>query len=295
MNQNLKNLLGLVGAIAILAVAYAALSYVNSYGKVIEPSSFRSFSASGEGKTTAIPDIAAFSFQVITEGGTDIAALQTQNTAKMNKAIDFVKAQGVEDKDIKTQYYNLEPRYETTSCKVVTAPLILRSATEDIALKVEASGSSGSAVAMSPAIAPVSLSQTCPPPSIVGYTITQAVNVKIRDFQKISDIMSGVIKNGANQVGSLSFTIDDQTKAQDEARAEAIKKAKAKAEAMAEAGGFKIGRLLGIQEGNIYPIYNVRSMDGMVAAKSEAVDAAPTIQPGSQEISINVTLQYEIE
>ncbi|MFA5184815.1 MAG: SIMPL domain-containing protein [Patescibacteria group bacterium] len=295
MNQTLKNILGLAGALAILAAGYAALSYVNSYSKVIEPSSFRSFSVSGEGKTTAIPDIATFSFQVITEGGTDIAALQSQNTEKMNKAIEFVKAQGVEDKDIKTQYYNLEPRYETSSCKVVTTPLILRSATEEVSLRVETDGSTGSSQAISSAIAPVSLSQTCPPPSIVGYTITQAVNVKIRDFKQISAIMGGVVKNGANQVGSLSFAIDDPTKAQSEARTEAIAKAKAKAEAMAEAGGFKIGRLLGIQEGAQYPIYNVRSMDGMVAGKAESASATPNIQPGSQEVDVTVTLQYEID
>jgi len=162
-------------AIAILALGYAALSYVNSYGKVIQPSSFRSFSVTGDGKATAIPDTAEFNFQVVTEGGTDIASLQTKNTEAMNKAIAFVKAQGITDKDIKTQYYNVDPRYQTSNCQIINTPLI--------PAPLLSSGSSAGSV-----------TQTCPPPSIVGYTITQSIDIKIHDFNKIGDIMGGVIK-----------------------------------------------------------------------------------------------------
>jgi len=284
MNQNIKNILGGVIAVAVLALGYAALSYVNSYSKVIEPSSFRSFSVTGDGKATAIPDIAEFSFQVITEGGVDITALQTKNTEAMNKVIGYVKTQGVAEKDIKTQYYNVEPRYQTSNCRITTTPLLLTPAVAPDSI----SGSSGSSFG--------TVNQTCPPPSIVGYTITQSVDVKIRDFSKIGDIMGGVVKNGANQVGSLSFTIDDQTKVQDEARTEAIIKAMAKAESIADAGNFKVGRLLNIQEGGQYPMYNT-SLRMESAAKLDATGAAPApvIQPGSQEVNVNVTLQYEIK
>lgn len=277
MNQNIKNIMGAVIAVAVLALGYAALSYVNSYSKVIEPSSFRSFSVTGDGKATAIPDIAEFSFQVITEGGNDLNALQVKNTEAMNKIITFVKEQGVAEKDIKTQYYNVEPRYQTSECKVVTTPL-----------SVAPNSFGGTVVG--------SINQTCPPPSIVGYTLNQSVAVKMRDFKKIGDIMGGVVKNGANQVGSLSFTVDDQTKVQDEARTEAITKAMAKAQAIAAAGNFKIGRLLNIQEGTPYPVYsNSLRMEASAKADGAVSTPAPIIQPGSQEVNVNVTLQYEIE
>ena len=108
--------------------------------------------------------------------------------------------------------------------------------------------------------------------------------------------MGGVVKNGANQVGSLSFTIDDQTKIQEEARAGAITKARAKAESIAQAGDFKIGRLLNIQEGSQYPVYsNALRMDAKVTSESAEAAPAPIIQPGSQEVNVNVTLQYEIQ
>lgn len=257
-DNNIKNGLWIAVIIAVLALGYAALSYVNSYGKSIQPSSFRSFSVTGEGKATSIPDVAEFAFTVITEGGKDIAALQAQNTAKVNKAIEFVKSKDVDGKDIKTQYYNINPRYETYECRT---------------------------------------NVPCPPASIVGYTITQSVDVKIRDFGKIGDIMTGVVSSGANQVGSLSFTIDDPTSVQNEARAEAISKAKEKAESMAKAGDFRIGRLISIQEGyypyRAYDSYGVGGM-GISATKAESAPS-PMIEPGSQEVDITVTMQYEIK
>lgn len=262
MDQKIKNGLWIAIAVAILAVGYSAISYVSSYGKSIQPSSFRSFSVTGDGKATAIPDVAEFAFTVITEGGENVSSLQADNTGKVNKAIEFVKSKGIEDKDIKTQYYNIEPRYQTYECRIV------------------------------PVYETV---QPCPPASIVGYTITQSVDVKIRDFTKIGDTMAGVVSSGANKVGSLSFTIDDLTKVQNEARSQAISKAKDKAQGIAQAGGFQIGRLLNIQEGyNRYSQYDYLSSVGMGAAKSEAA-STPVIQPGSQEINVTVTMQYEIE
>lgn len=246
----------LAGVFTVFAFGFSALSYVDSYEKSIQPSSFRSFSVTGEGKVVAVPDIATFDFQVINEGDTNLNALQKANTETANKVIAFVKSNGVADKDIKTESYYVTPRYETCSYAY-------------------------------------SSSRICPPAKIVGYTISQSVSVKMRDFTKVGDIVGGVVTNGANQVGSLSFTIDDQTAFQTKARAEAMTKAKAKAEEMARAGGFKLGRLLGIQEGGTYyPIY--RSFDAKEAMPS-AAGMAPSIEAGSQDVTVSVTMQYEIQ
>ena len=92
MNQTIKNVLGGAIVLAVLAAGYGVLSFANSYGESIQPSSFRSFSVSGEGKAIAIPDVAEFQFTVVTEGGTDLASLQSKNTDAANKAIAFVKS-----------------------------------------------------------------------------------------------------------------------------------------------------------------------------------------------------------
>ena len=71
-------------------------------------------SINGEGKVTAVPDIARISVGLLTEGR-DIAALQRQNTDKMNKLIDAMKALGVADKDIQTTNYSIYPKYDYTN------------------------------------------------------------------------------------------------------------------------------------------------------------------------------------
>src|SRR3989344_1568907 len=264
MSNRIKDAIGVAAILGVVVFAYAAWAYVDAFSKSIQPSSFRSFSVSGEGEVVAIPDVAQFTFQVITEGRTDIADLQTQNVDKVNDAIAFVKSQGVEDKDIKTQNFSLDPRYQYYNCSP-----------RPLGGEVEA----------------------CPPAEIVGYTITQTVAVKVRDFAKIGSIVSGVVENGANSVSQLSFTIDNPDDDESKARAQAIEKAREKAKAVAKAGDFHVGRLLSIQEGGspiYYPMYEKVALDyGMGGAPVSA--PAPTIEPGSQEVKIFVTLVYEIE
>ena len=116
--------------------------------------------------------------------------------------------------------------------------------------------------------------------------------------EKIGDIIGGVVSNGANQVGALSFTIDDPAKVQAEARADAMKKARVQAEEIANAGGFKLGRLLGIQGDSGYRYdYGYGIGGASVKATMSPTEAAPlpTIEPGSQDINVSVTMQYEIE
>lgn len=276
MNSNVKNVLGGAIVLTVLVVGYAALSFVHSYGESIQPSSFRSFLVTGHGKAIAIPDVAEFTFTVITQGGKDVASLQSQNTTAANKAIAFVKSEGVADKDIQTQYYNVSPDYQTYDCSIV--PQVYN----------EVSGAAGSVVS-TPSV------KSCPPASIVGYTITQSVDVKIRDFTKIGDIMGGVVTNGANQVGQLSFTLDDPSAVQNQAEADAITKAKAEAKIIAQSGGFNVGRLLNVQTGGTpYPVYAESAMGGSTLSSAKTAPT-PAIQPGSEEVDMTVTLQYEIQ
>jgi uncharacterized protein len=265
MDKKIKDYIGIVIMVALLAVGYAALSYTNTYSKVAEPSSFRSFSVSGEGKVVAVPDVAKFSFSVITEGDTDLNALQTKNTTNINRGIDFVKSKGVSEKDIKTQSYSVEPRYQYFNCNSRILPL-------------SASGE--------PA--------PCPPPEIVGYTIRQSVEVKIRDFKKIGDIIAGVVESGANSVSQLSFTIDDPARIESEARAKAIEQARDKAKEIARAGNFRVGKLLSIDESGYPEPYYAYGRGGDFAVAESVKAIAPSIEPGSQDVKINVVLRYEI-
>jgi len=213
----------------------------------------RSFSVSGQDKITAVPDILQFSFSVITEGGKNLVDLQKINSEKINKAIAYLKANKIKDTDIKTQNYLIEPRYENYICK----------------------------------------DNVCPPPVIVGYTVKQIILVKVRDFDKIGNILTGIVENGANSVSDLSFTIDDSSKLENQARIEAITKAKEKAKAMAKASGFRLGKLISINESG-GGLYNKAAINYGVGGGMTS-EITPNIEPGSQEIVVNVNLQYEIK
>ncbi len=114
MSKTIKNIIGIAGVIVGAVIAVSVASYANTYSKSIEPSSFRSFSVSAEGEAVGIPDVAEFTVGVVTEGGTDISALQEENTRKTDAIVEFIKESGVEDKDVKTSWYDISPRY--TSC-----------------------------------------------------------------------------------------------------------------------------------------------------------------------------------
>ncbi len=239
--------------ILLLLFIIAVFWYVSAYSRSVVPE--RSFTVSGEGKVVAVPDIAQLSIGVLTEGGKNLAELQKQNTEKINRIISYLKEQGIDQKDIKTEYYNISPRYQYFSCPSVPLGLEFR---------------------------------PCPPSEIIGYSISQSVSVKVRDLDKTGGIISGVVEQGANTVSGPNFTIDDPVALQNEVREEAIKQAREKAKSIAKAGGFRLGKLISIQEGFFSPYPVPFALEGLGSA-------GPSIEPGFQEIVVNVTLIYEIK
>lgn len=214
----------------------------------------RTFTVQGEGKIIAIPDIAEISVSIITEGEKNLSNLQRENSEKANKFISFLKEKGIDSKDIQTVSYNIQPRYKYFTCEA----------------------------------------GVCPPPEIIGYSINQTIKVKIKDLNKIGEILEGVVKNGANNVSGPNFTIDDPLKLQDEAREKAILDAKERAKMIAKITGFKLGKIISINEIQSYPqpIFPLYELGG---ERVEEQPIAPKIEPGSQEIKVTVNLVYEIK
>ena len=257
MNEKIKNILG-ISIIATLAmVVITLIAGVSAINQAVDPSAGRTFSVTAEGEVQTTPDVANFSFSVITEGGLGVETLQQENTEKMNAIITVVKARGVDAADIKTTNYSVSPRY-TQYYRCDEAP--------------------------------------CPPREIVGYTVTQNVAVKVRDFAVIGALLTDITEAGANNVYGPNFAIDDLTQAQNDAREVAISKAKEKAKQMAKAGGFKLGKLISINEGSdYYPQFarSYLSMDESMG-KGGGIEAA-VIEPGSEDVKINITLTFEIK
>ncbi len=130
--------------------------------------------------------------------------------------------------------------------------------------------------------------------TIYGYTMTQGVLVKVRDFTKVPQILGGLPEYGINQVSGVSFEIEDPEKYLAEARTIAFERAKAKAQAMAKENGTRLKRVVTFSEfGGGYPIsYFAKAEMGMGGDGGAPVP--PTIEPGTQEVTVNVSVTYEI-
>lgn len=250
--DRVKSIFWIILDIALAAGAILILVSANAlwrYGKSLYPA--RVINVSAEGKVVVSPDIANLSFSVVSQGK-DPEKLQNDNNVKINNALDFIKSEGVDPKDIKTADYNLSPNYRYDEKRGVS--------------------------------------------SIDGYTLSQTVLVKIRDLGKAGKILVGLPSRGINQIGGLNFSIENPDKFLNEARKEAFAKARAKAEAMAEQNDMKIKGVVTFNEyGGGYP--------GPIYMRAEAFgkggDVAPTpappsIEPGSQEVTIQVNVTYEI-
>lgn len=244
-----------VKTFALLILSLTAIAYTYQYGRSVNQSYYRSFSVTGEGIITTTPDIARFSASVVTDGGMDAASVQRQNTEKMNQVIEFVKGQGIDVKDIKTQQYTLNPRYDYAPC---------------VAGKI------------------------CPSPKVSGYSVTQSVVVKVRTMDNIGALLSGVVENNANSVSDISFVTDDVNKATNDAREAAIAQGRKQAVLIARASGFSLGKLLSVYEdtGKSDPLPSAYGMGGDMQNKQST--PAPSIEPGSNEQTVSMVLTYEI-
>lgn len=132
-------------------------------------------------------------------------------------------------------------------------------------------------------------------PQIIGYEITQSLEVKIRNLDKVGEVLEGSVAAGVNQIYSLYFKVDKDDDFKSQAKELAINNAKKKAEETAKQLGVKLGKLIGYNESGNYPgpIYSDYSKAmGMGGGGSES---APNIQIGENEITVNITLTYEIK
>jgi uncharacterized protein YggE len=128
-----------------------------------------------------------------------------------------------------------------------------------------------------------------------GYTVSENIEVKIKPVEKANKAIDIATAAGANQVGGISFVLNDETKEklQKQATEEAINKAKQQAQMLTAAAGIKLGRIADIQTGQSEPPI----MYDKYAISANRAGGAPEVQtqlnPGENEVIITVTLGYE--
>lgn len=87
-------------------------------------------------------------------------------------------------------------------------------------------------------------------PKIVGYTVSNSLNVRIRDLARAGAIIDRSVTLGVNQGGQIVFSHSDPSAAIDVARTRAVRDAMRKAETLARAAGGEPGKVMLISERN---------------------------------------------
>lgn len=258
-----KKLGGLLAAVSLLALIVSVFFIVKTVNEIKANKYIGDESqypnviyVSGKGEVNAVSDIASISLTINKEDKTAKAAQDLLNK-EVTKVLGYLKDQSIEDKDIKSEYGGLSPKYSYGQTTCYTYP--------------------------------------CPrkDPKIVGYTATQTITVKVRNVDKSNEIKTGLSDLGVTNITGPTFSIDNEDNYKEQARALAIKDAKAKAGVLADQLGIKLGKIINFSEsndGNRPVAYKAAAMDSTAMAES----SAPTLPKGENKITSNVTITYEI-
>jgi uncharacterized protein len=254
--------IALLAVLVLLAFFLLAKTWDAAFGRgPNEPVNM--ITVTGTGEAVVIPDIAQIDFTV-TENATTVGEAQTKATDKVNAALSALKQQGIDEKDIKTTYYAVNPRYEynNQSC---------------------------------------AYGMPCPPvssaPRIVGYDVSQSIQVKVRDTAKAGQVLESLGSLGVQNISGPHFTTDDEDAVRAEAREAAIKEAREKAKVLAKQLGVHLGKTVSFYENDgMYPMYDAYGKGGGMATEGSArVSAvAPTLPTGQNETTVSVSITYEI-
>jgi uncharacterized protein YggE len=120
---------------------------------------------------------------------------------------------------------------------------------------------------------------------IVGYRVSNVVQVRARDVNGLGSIVDAAVTAGANVVRNIHFTLDNTSKAESEARALAMQDAAERARQVAAAAGVRLGRLLSATESS--PVRPVSRM--------AMTTMAGPVEPGQLEVTVSLEARYAIE
>lgn len=254
---------GVASVVALLGLflLVQTVGAVQNFGRPGAPAT-DTITVNAAGQATMAPDVARVTMTVENRAAT-VAAAQAETTRQANAAIDFVKGQGIAEKDIRTTSYNVYPQYSypqpcppnATICPAYTGN-----------------------------------------PRITGYQVSQSVEVTIRDLDKVSELLAGMGKLEVQNISGPAFALDDPTAGYDAARADAIEKAKQQAERLAKQLGVRLGKIVNFSESSGgYPPYPMMEQYGRGGASDASVkNVAPTVPPGENTYNASVSITYEI-
>ncbi len=219
--------------ILILLVAFFAAKAFGWVGYGHKGTDQNSIVVSGKGEIAVKPDIATISFSVMEED-LDVSKASDAVNTKIGKIVAALKADGIDEKDIKTTGYTITPRYN-----YLNSPNYPYGGKQVLA----------------------------------GYDVTDSIDLKIRDISKVGKIVTDLSVFNVTNMSGLNFTEDKYDDLVRQARDQAIADAREQAKSLAKSLGVSLGKIMSYSEGGNYPrpYYATMSADMGGMAKSEAV------------------------
>jgi uncharacterized protein YggE len=252
---------------AILAISLVAASIVGGYAMTTAAAQQQpeqnnknvnaTVSTSGTASTKVNPDKVSVTIGVETNS-TNAKDAAASNAKLMQNVINALKALGITDDQIATNYYSIYPVYGT-----------VRPVCIDIYPQPP----------------------DCKPKSeITGYRAVNSLTVTVDASSDIGKIIDAAIGAGANNVSGASFFISDAK--QQEIRESLIEKAITNAKSRAEkAAGAVNMNVTGVESINLNDVYFPVFYKDFAMASGESAPSTPIV-PGQQQVSMTVQVVF---
>jgi uncharacterized protein YggE len=132
------------------------------------------------------------------------------------------------------------------------------------------------------------------PADEVLYHVSNQVAVTIRDLDTVGTVLDAAIEAGANNIYGVTFSLDDPSQVESEAREKAVSDAQAKAQELAVLNDVELGDVVSVSEviggrGGYYT--------GVVreAAVSGVGGGGGPIAPGELEVTLQLEIVYTVQ
>jgi uncharacterized protein YggE len=210
----------------------------------------RTLNVSGTSKISAQPDVAVVTVGVETEASTASEAL-SQNSDKMSSVVNALTKAGVAAADVQTQVVQLQPIYQQPQ-PGTTTPM------------------------------------TTTLPTLIGYTATNLVQVRVRELDNLGSTLDAVVQAGGNRIEDISFELSDPSAVLDQARQAAWNDAQHKAQQLVGLADVQLGDVLSITESSPGPV-------PVIERAAIASAAAVPIQPGTLTVEVDLQVTWLLQ
>ena len=256
LSRSHRGLFGLLLSLLVLAVIGLVGVVISNQVRSGQYISEGKIAVTGLGEEYVKPDLALVSFSVKTEKETVRAAIE-ENAQLMNEVIQKITDLGIASKDLQSIDFNLNPRYEWQD---------------------------GDEIGIYPSGKRI----------LVGYDVSQTLQVKIRDLAQIGEVIDEATKAGANEVSSLGLTVEHPEEIEKEVRLQAVEQAKEEAQALANQLGCHLGALVEVQFSSAAPsLARVKALS--LESSAAGGGSAPQIEAGENLIQVTAYLTYQID